>query len=295
MHTVRKLLTAAKVTAVEILDDPLSLLVFLSAATLAVLAPALHYHQFGEPSRMARDAGLSALFAGGLVYIAFGSVRSFRREIESNTISVVLSRSISRKSFFLAKFLGSLMAFSHYALSMLFISLVMINGAEIGGSISRQSGDIARIYGPSFVLAVLSIVLPLIVSALLNRLKSFRFALTSNLISAAMLFAAIFFRFDGALFFRVLPVAFCAVLPHVLVCAILISLAVRCRLNVSISAAGAIFAALVPFIGSYYLPESLSKGGSLSWRYVLLAFASILPLVAGVLYAGIKNFETKEI
>jgi hypothetical protein len=295
MHAVRKFLATVKVTAVEILDDSLSLLVFLSAAGLSILAPALHYHQFGEPSRMARDAGLSALFAGGLIYIAFASVRSFRREIETNTISVVLSHPISRRSFLLSKFFGSLLAFSHYVFSMFFISIIMINGAEIGGGISRQNGDIARIYGPSFAMAVISIILPLMISAILNRMKGCRFALTFNFISMGMLFASMFFRFDFWLFMRVLPVALCAMLPHIFVCGVLISLAVKFKLNVSISAASVVFVAMIPFIGSYYLPESLSKGGTLSWMYLLVAFLSLLPLVFGVLYAGIRNFEEKEI
>ena len=49
---MRKFASIAWATAIEILDDPLSLLVLLSSAALLVLAPTLHYHQFGEVTRM---------------------------------------------------------------------------------------------------------------------------------------------------------------------------------------------------------------------------------------------------
>ena len=55
---MRGIMSVAKATALEILSEPLTLLVLLAALTMAVLAPAFHYHQFGEATRMARDAGL---------------------------------------------------------------------------------------------------------------------------------------------------------------------------------------------------------------------------------------------
>ena len=103
--------SVAKSTALEILSEPMTLLVLLAALSLAVLAPAFHYHQFGEPTRMARDAGFSALFVCGTVVAVFGTIRTFRREIESGTIQMALAHSISRGAFFLAKATGALAAY----------------------------------------------------------------------------------------------------------------------------------------------------------------------------------------
>ena len=100
---MRRFLAIAKATAQELLDDPLSLLVALSSAALSVLAPTLHYHQFGEPTRMARDAGLSSLLLGGVVFAVFGCVRSLRRELESRTAELALSRAVGRGAFLCAK------------------------------------------------------------------------------------------------------------------------------------------------------------------------------------------------
>ena len=53
------------------------MLVLIAALSIEVLAPAFHYHQFGEATRMARDAGFSALFAGFLPFagVAFNLLR----------------------------------------------------------------------------------------------------------------------------------------------------------------------------------------------------------------------------
>ena len=105
-----RLRSIAYATALEILSEPLSLLVLLAALVLTVLAPAFHYHQFGEATRMARDAGLSSVFICGAVIAVFGTIRSFRREIESGTMAMALAHPVSRTDFFLAKAIGAFAA-----------------------------------------------------------------------------------------------------------------------------------------------------------------------------------------
>ena len=99
------LMPVIKATAIEILSSPLTLLLLLAALTLAVLAPAFHYHQFGEATRMARDAGFSAIFTCGTAVAVFCTIQAFRSEIESGTLQMALSHPISRASFFISKML----------------------------------------------------------------------------------------------------------------------------------------------------------------------------------------------
>lgn len=292
---MRKFFTIAKATAFEIVDDPLSLLILISSSALAILGPALHYHQFGEPSRMARDAGFSALFICGILFVGFGSIRSLRRELESGTASVALSRDVGRGVFFLAKYFGSLLAYLHYASSLFLLTIIIIKGAEIGGSIALAKGDIARLYGPSFVIGTACVILPPFFAATLNKWANLRFASTSNVIMLGMLFTGAFFKFDLSLVLRVLPVALVAMLPAALVSAALLSFAVKFRINVSLSLGLLVFVLLIPFIGSYYLPETLAKGGSLSWKYVGFSFAAIAPLIAAHLFLGAALFARREI
>ena len=132
---MKKALSIVKATALEILSEPLTLLVLLTALVLTVMMPALHYHQFGDSTRMARDAGLSALFTCGSVIAVFCTIRTFRREIESGTLEMALAHPISRVAFFLAKTAGALTAYLVFAAIVLFTGLTIVEGASVGGQL----------------------------------------------------------------------------------------------------------------------------------------------------------------
>ncbi|MGN0846561.1 MAG: hypothetical protein ACI4RA_04160, partial [Kiritimatiellia bacterium] len=65
---MRRFLALARSAALEALAEPLSAVVFLVALLTIHLAPVFHYHQFGEPGRLARECGFSALLVFGLVF-----------------------------------------------------------------------------------------------------------------------------------------------------------------------------------------------------------------------------------
>ena len=125
---MRRFRSIVKATALEILSEPLTLLVLLVALALAVLAPVFHYHQFGEPTRMARDAGLSAVLTCGSVLAIFGTIRAFRREIESGTFEMVLAHPISRGGYFLAKTLGAFLATAFFSLIVFGVLVTIVIG-----------------------------------------------------------------------------------------------------------------------------------------------------------------------
>ena len=90
---MRESISIVKATAFEIISEPLSLLILLAALVLTVLAPAFHYHQFGEATRMARDAGLSSVLMGGLVIAVFGTIRASSAKA---ALMPLLMRSVAR-------------------------------------------------------------------------------------------------------------------------------------------------------------------------------------------------------
>ena len=161
----RRSASVVKSTVLEILSEPLTLLLLLTALALTVLAPAFHYHQFGEPTRMARDAGLSALLTCGGLMAVLGVVRSFRREIETGTMAMALVHPLSRSGFFLSKVLGAFAAYLVFAATVFFVTMTIVEGAAVGGALARKTGDIARLWGPCLaagvgVMAVTSTSLP---------------------------------------------------------------------------------------------------------------------------------------
>ena len=291
---MRKFTSVLKATALEILSEPLSLLVLLAALAMTVLAPAFHYHQFGESTRMARDAGFSALFTCGSVLAVFGTIRAFRREVESGTLEMALAHPVSRAGFFLAKTAGAAVAYLAFALIVFGTQLTIVLGAAIGGIIASRSGDIASVFEPALAAGVAVIVVPLVLAAILNRFARFRFVLTCFGVAfvLALLFggAALFLATD-----LLAPYPAAAVLiacPALVLLAASAAFALRFKANAAASAVGLVFAALLPSVGNYYLSDALTNGASVPLSYVLLTIAAAIPAIALFLLLGTRADPT---
>ena len=269
----------------------------LSALVLTVLAPAFHYHQFGEATRMARDAGLSSLFTCGAVIAVFGTIRAFRREIESGTMAMALAHPVSRTGFFLAKTAGACMAYLAFSSVVFLTALVIVDGAAIGGAIAARGGDIARLYGPNLAEGVGVIVLPLVVGAALNRFANMRFVLSASVL--ALLLAAVFAVLsvvrDAGWFFRLLPVAALIGVLTVILLAASAAFAVRLKANAAATAAGVVLLVLLPAVGNYYMADALAKGGFVPWAYVGLAALAAVPAVLLFLFLGIHFINGRDV
>lgn len=281
-----------KATALEILSEPLTLLVMLAGLILAVVAPVFHYHQFGEATRMARDAGLSSLFTCGGVIAVFSTIRAFRREVESGTLEMALARPVSRVGFFLAKSAGCFIALFVFSLTLFAMTVTIVCGAEVGGAVAEKTGALVSIWGPSVAAGVATIVAPLIVGALLNRFASCRFVLTSMITAfilslVSMLVHSTMFGF--AWFLKLAPVAALLVIFSLLPLAAAAAFAVRFAANVAASLTGVVLLVALPFVGNYYLADALAKGGSVGWNYVGLASAAALPAILAFLILGGMN------
>ena len=293
----RSSLSIIKATALEILSEPLSLLVLLAALVLTVLAPAFHYHQFGEATRMARDAGLSSVFTCGTVIAIFGTIRAFRREIESGTMAMALANPVSRTSFFLAKTGGACAAYLVFTAIVFLTTLVIVDGAAIGGTIAAKSGDIARLHGPNFAEGVGVIVLPLVLAAAFNRFGRMRFVLSAFALSLllAIAFAGLSILRDGAWLLRLLPVAVLIGVFTAVLLSASAAFAVRLKANAAASAAGVVLLVFLPAIGNYYMADALSKGGSVPWSYVGCAVLAAVPAVLLFLLLGIHFINGRDI
>ena len=297
MGLVRRVLSIAGATALEVLSEPLSLLVLLAALVLAVLAPAFHYHQFGEATRMARDAGLSSVLTCGAVVAVFGTIRAFRREIESGTMAMALAHPVSRTEFFLAKTSGACAAYLVFTAIVFLSSFVIVDGAAIGGVLAAKSGDVARLHGPNFAEGVGVIVLPLVLAAALNRFAHCRFVLTSFVLAFALAFAFAVLSAvrDATWILRLLPVIALIVCFSAILLAASAAFAVRLKANAAASAAGVVLLLLLPAVGNYYMADALAKGGFVPWAYVGFAALAALPAVLLFLFLGIHFINGRDV
>ena len=291
---MRKFTSILKATALEVLSEPLSLLILLTALVMTVFAPAFHYHQFGEPTRMARDAGFSALFACGGVLAVFATIRAFRREVETGTMEMALAHPVSRGGFFFAKAAGAAVAYLVFALIVFGTQLAIVWGAAAGGALAMQTGGLARVFAPALAAGVAVILVPLVVAAALNRLARFRFVLTCFVVAfvLALLFGGAAFALAPRLLAPYFAVAALLVCPALVLLAASAAFAMRFKANAAASLVGLVFAAMLPFVGNYYLSDALSNGGSVPLSYLLLAVASALPLAVAFFLFGFRRDRT---
>ncbi len=291
---MRKWTAIAFATVLETVSDPLALLLTASALTLAVLSPRLHYHQFGEPSRMAREAGLSALLVFGLAYVVFGAVKAIRREIESGTIQMALSHPISRASFFTAKVAGVFASYMVIFITVFCASLAAVRGSEIGAEIASANGTLPLMWGPSFAFAFSALAVAPIVAAALNRFMGFRFVPTCAMCALAVSVASAFYRPDPALALRYLGAASALPFPAAVFVSVAGAAAARLKDHAAVSVS--LFAILLslPILGNYYIPNELTDGGSVSPGYLAMSFLAAMPLAAAALVAGVQLFKGRD-
>lgn len=283
-----------KATALEILSEPLVFLVMIAAMSLAVLAPALHYHEFGDPSKMARDAGVSAILVGGLIVAAFGAVKTMRREVETQTALTALSLPVSRRMFFLAKTAGVFFAYLVFVVTVGSVSIAAVRGAVIGGEIAAREHSVARMFGPILAFALAAIVIPFVYGAVMNHSFRRRFTLHAGLCAGVLSLVAMSFRFDLGLFLKTLEVYSLVAIPALIMLAASAAFSIRFRYNTAMSLALLVFALFLPALGSYCVTDVVSAGEPVPAKYLLAAFVAVLPPVAALLYLGTKLFENAE-
>lgn len=102
----KQLKILAGLSAAETMRQPVCLLLTLCCVVFTVTTPLVTVHNFGEGGRLARDSGLAFQFMFGLFLSGYAACAAMARERRSGTAAVVLSKPVSRGTFFTATFLG---------------------------------------------------------------------------------------------------------------------------------------------------------------------------------------------
>ncbi|MHC5172878.1 MAG: ABC transporter permease [Planctomycetota bacterium] len=121
-----RLLAISKNTFIETLRQPIYAVIIIFSLLLMLLAPAVSMYTLDEDIMLLRELGLSTLFLAGLFIAVFASTGAITEEIESGTITTVLSKPISRPTFVIGKFFGISMAvaLAHLLITMAFLMIV---------------------------------------------------------------------------------------------------------------------------------------------------------------------------
>ena len=181
-----KLLIIARNTFTETLRQPIYAVIISIALFLFVMSPGLTMYTLDEDIKLLREIGLSTLFLSGLFIAIFSATGAVTEEIESKTVTTILSKPINRPTFILGKFLGvcAAVALAHYIST---IAMLMI----IRHGVLESAGDTHD--WPVIVSASLIAVSALLLTAFLNYTYDWPFSATAIVLTAVFATFAIIF------------------------------------------------------------------------------------------------------
>ncbi len=103
---MNKFLTIAKNTFIESIRQPFFAVIVFSSLFLFAFAPSITMFTMSDDNKLLRELGLSTLFLAGLFIAIFCASSAISEEIQSKTISTVLTKPVRRPLYIFSKFAG---------------------------------------------------------------------------------------------------------------------------------------------------------------------------------------------
>lgn len=327
MFRLRQFRTLVGLTTLEIVRQPICLLLAATCVLLMALASLQAFH-FGEDGKLARDSALAIQLVFGLLLAAYASCTTLSREMQSGTALAVLSKPVSRDMFFLAKFFGVcliILLFSALATPSVLLSekgaqKIYVNDPVAVGillctpplSLAVAAAINYRTRRPfvstAFWLILASVLLGLaVVAARQDPTSSLRFFGSGTVLRA-----------QTAVQWRLIPASLLVTLSLIVIAAIALSLATRLPTvpvitvsatvllvgllsdylfghTASESLPASIAYRLIPNWQHFWLIDMLTGGGRIPWSYVGLAAVYAILYAGAALGAGMLLFRHSEV
>lgn len=103
---MRQFLTIAKNTFMELIRQPVFLLLITVSASFEVFLACVYYFGFGDEPKLVKNSALAVMFLAGLFGAVTSASAAVAREIRSGTALAVLAKPVGRTQFLLAKYFG---------------------------------------------------------------------------------------------------------------------------------------------------------------------------------------------
>ena len=103
---MRQFLTIASNAFMELVRQPVFLLLMTSSAVFNIFLASVPYFGFGEDPKLVKDSTLAVMLLSGLFGAVLNASASVAQEIRSGTALAVLAKPVGRAQFLLAKYLG---------------------------------------------------------------------------------------------------------------------------------------------------------------------------------------------
>ncbi len=107
---MRQFITIAANAFMELIRQPVFLLLMSCSAVLTIFLATPYYFAFGDEPKLVKNSTLALMLLAGLLSAVLSASSSLAREIRSGTALAVLSKPVGRAQFLLAKYAGLVLA-----------------------------------------------------------------------------------------------------------------------------------------------------------------------------------------
>src|SRR5216684_1950101 len=107
---MRQFITIAINAFMELVRQPVFLLLMTSSAVFEIFLATPYYFAFGDEPKLVKNSTLAVMLLAGLLGAVLSASASLAREIRTGTALAVLSKPIGRAQFLLAKYAGLIVA-----------------------------------------------------------------------------------------------------------------------------------------------------------------------------------------
>lgn len=303
---MRRFWALARSAALEALAEPLSAILFLVALLAVHLLPVFHMHQFGEPGRLSRECGFSALLMFGLAFATAASVHTIGRELESGTAAAALARPVPRALFFCAKVSGVLLAFVLFMFAIAGAMLLSVVTAQMGRMAAAHGDALALTWGPGLAAGVGGTLLAFALAALGNWFLRTRFCVGACLLMALaqpLAFASMLSMNQSPIPWSLLP----ALGVLALACAVFVAMASAFAVCLKPAVVAALLTvvvllsfvfplrAVMPDVNRFWLVDAFAGGGTVPMADIFATAGAGVLLFAFWLVIGSMLLARREI
>jgi len=319
---VHKIFTIAKNTFTEILRQPVYAVILATALLLFFISPSLTMYTMSDDNKLLREIGLSTLFLTCLFIAIFSASGAVAEEIESKTITTVLSKPVQRPIFILAKFLGvvAAVALAHYICTIALLMAIRHGVLET----ARETHD-WTVIGTATTVAGITVLL----SAFFNYAYDWKFSSTAIVLGAILATLGIIFlalidrnwQFNpkGNGFNKVdIYGAVLLLLAAIIIAALALALSARFNIAVTLSACVGVFLLglvsdyafgrfaethlwakigrfLVPNLQIFWISDAIYEGSAVPLKYILISASYALCYTAAILALAIALFQRRQV
>jgi hypothetical protein len=319
---IKKLFTIARNAFTETIRQPVYAVIIISALFLFLMSPSLTMYSMSDDNKMLREIGLSTLFLSGLFIAIFAAAGAVTEEIETKTITTVLTKPIARPVFILGKFFGvsAAVVLAHYICT---IALLL----TIRHGVLETASDTHDWTVITVVLAAVGLAISL--TAFLNYF--YDWSLTSTAITLGAIFGTIgmvFLTFIDRDWqfnpannsFTIFDIYASTLLLFAILVLVSLALALSARFNIVITLTGCIGVFMLGLISDYvfgrlaqahiwakiayvvvpnfqpfWISDAIYEGSPIPFKYVLITATYAICYAAAILFATIALFQRRQV